>query len=146
LNTLNNITHRWLYRGRRPNWLARKINNFWAAIHSSGIAPTYLATLEVIGSKSGRIISLPVALTPIGGQRYLVSMLGNEAQWVQNVRAAHGRAFLRSGRRTEVQLEEVSVDQRAPILKAYRQRALGARLHIPVDKDATLTEFEAVSA
>jgi deazaflavin-dependent oxidoreductase (nitroreductase family) len=146
MNTLNNITHRWLYRGRRPNWLARIINNFWAAIHSSGIAPNYLATLEVTGRKSGRIISLPVAVTLVDGQRYLVSMLGDEAQWVQNVRAAHGRAFIRSGGRTEVQLEEVPVDQRAPILKAYLQRAPGARPHIPVDKDAALAEFEAVSA
>ena len=73
-------------------------------------------------------------------------MLGDVAQWVQNVRAAHGRAFMRSGGRTEVQLVEVPAAQRAPILKAYLQRALGARPHIPVDKDAPLAEFEAVSA
>jgi hypothetical protein len=145
VNTWTKIK-RWMYRGQRPNWFARIQNNFWAAIHSSGIAPKYLATLEVIGRKSGRIISLPVALTPMDGQRYLVSMLGDEAQWVQNVRAAHGKAFLRSGGRTEVQLVEIPVDQRAPILKAYLQRALGARPHIPVDKDAPLAEFEAVSA
>jgi hypothetical protein len=146
VNTLNNITHRWLYRGQRPNWLARILNGFWRAIHSSGIAPNYLATLEVPGRKSGRIISLPVAITLFGGQRYLVSMLGDEAQWVQNVRAAQGRAFIRSGRRTEVYLEEVPVDQRAPILKAYLRRAPGARPHISVGKDAPLAEFEAVSA
>ncbi len=105
-----------------------------------------MVTLEVAGRKSGRIISLPVAVALVGGQRYLVSMLGDEAQWVRNVRAAHGRAFIRSGGRTEVQLEEVPVDQRAPILKAYLQRAPGARPHIPVDKDAGLAEFEAVSA
>ena len=136
----------WMYRGERPNWFARIQNNFWAAIHSSGIAPNWLATLEVIGRKSGRIISLPVALTPVEGQRYLVSMLGDEAQWVQNVRAAHGKAFIRSGKRTEVLLEEVPVEQRAPILKAYLKRAPGARPHIPVDKDAPLLEFEAVAA
>jgi hypothetical protein len=145
LNTLFSIAHRWMYHGQRPNWFARIQNNFWAAIHSSGIAPNSLATLEVTGRKSGRIISLPVAITLVDGQRYLVSMLGDKAQWVQNVRAAHGKAFMRSGGRMAVQLEEVAVEQCAPILKAYLQRALGARPHIPVDKDAPLAEFEAIS-
>mgnify|MGYP002683123683 CR=1 FL=1 len=73
-------------------------------------------------------------------------MLGNEAQWVQNVRATHGRAFIRRAGRTAVRLEEVPVDQRAPILKAYLQRAPGARPHIPVNKDAPVAAFEAVAA
>jgi hypothetical protein len=148
LNRIYNLSqrwHRWLYRGLRPNGLARILNNFWAAVHSSGIAPNYLVTLEVTGRKSGRIIALPVAVALVDGQRYLVSMLGDEAQWVQNVRASRGRAYIRSGSRTEVQLEEVPVFQRAPILKAYLRRAPGARPHIPVDKDATLAEFAAVS-
>jgi len=82
----------------------------------------------------------------VGGERYLVSMLGDDAQWVQNVRAAHGRAFIRSGGRSEVRLEEVTASQRAPILKAYLHRAPGARPHVPVDKDAPLSAFEAVAA
>ncbi len=135
-----------MYRGQRPNWLARMQNTFWAFVHSSGIAPGLLATLEVTGRKSGRIISLPVAITTVDGQRYLVSMLGDDAQWVQNVRSAQGKAFLRSGTRTEVLLEEVPVGQRAPILKAYLKLAPGARPHIPVDKEAPLSEFEAVAA
>jgi F420H(2)-dependent quinone reductase len=102
--------------------------------------------LEVTGRKSGRTISLPVVVTILDGQRYLVSMLGNDAQWVQNVRGAAGRAVLRSGDREELELEEVPADQRAPILKAYLQRATGARPHLPVNKDAALTEFERVAA
>lgn len=143
---INDRTHRWLYRGQRPNGLARILNAFWAAIHSSGIAPNWLATLEVSGRKSGRMISLPVVVAWVDGQRYLVSMLGDEAQWVQNVRAANGSAFIRSGRRTAVQLEEVPVAQRAPILKAYLRRAPGARPHVPVDQDAPPAAFEAVAA
>ena len=65
---------------------------------------------------------------------------------MQNVRAAAGRAVLRSGDREEVQLEEVPADQRAPILKAYLQRAPGARPHLPVDKDASLVDFQKVAA
>ena len=137
---------RWLYRGQKPNWIARILNRAWAAIFSSGVAPDYLATLEVTGRKSGRTISLPVVVAIVDGQRYLVSMLGNNVQWVQNVRAAAGRAVLRSGDREEVQLEEVPADQRAPILKAYLQRAPGARPHLPVNKDAALAEFQKVAA
>lgn len=146
LDKVNNITHRRFYRGQRPNRIGRIINGLFAMLHSAGILPDYMVTLEVTGRKSGRLIALPVAIALVNGQRYLVSMLGNEAQWVQNVRAAHGRAFIRRGGRTAVQLEEVPVDQRAPILKAYLQRAPGARPHIPVDKDAPVAAFEAVAA
>jgi hypothetical protein len=82
----------------------------------------------------------------VDGQRYLVSMLGENVQWVHNVRAAGGRAVLRSGGREEIQLEEVPTDQRAPILRAYLQRAPGARPHVPVNKDATLADFQRVAA
>ena len=137
---------RWLYRGPRPNWIARILNRAWAVVASSGVASNYLVTLEVPGRKSGRIVSLPLVTAVVNGQRYLVSMLGDNGQWVRNVRAAGGRAVLRSGRREEVQLEEVPTDQRAPILRAYLQRAPGARPHVPVNKDATLAEFEKIAA
>jgi hypothetical protein len=45
-----------------------------------------------------------------------------------------------------IQLEEVSADQRAPILRAYLQRAPLARPHVPVNKDAALAEFQKVAA
>ncbi len=136
---------RWLYRGQRPNWIARILNRAWAAVFSSGIASNYLLTLEVTGRKSGRTISLPLVMAVVHGERYLVSMLGDNVRWVQNVRAAGGRAVLRSGGREEVQLEEVPADQRAPILRAYLQRAPGARPHMPVNKDASLAEFQRVA-
>lgn len=113
---------------------------------SSGVTSNYLVTLEVPGRKSGRIASLPLVPAVVDEQRYLVSMLGEDVNWVQNVRAAGGRAVLRSGDREEVQLEEVPTGQRAPILKAYLQRAPGARPHVPVNKDAALAEFEKIAA
>jgi deazaflavin-dependent oxidoreductase (nitroreductase family) len=137
---------RWLYRGRRPNWLARILSRASAAVASSGVAPNYLVTLEVTGRKSGRIFSLPLVMAVVDGQRYLVSMLGENVQWVHNVRAAGGKAVLRSWRREEIQLEEVPAAQRAPILKSYLQRAPGARPHVPVNKDAALAEFQKVAA
>ncbi len=136
----------WLYSGQRPNRIARIVNRWYATIASTGVTHNYMETLEVTGRKSGRTVSLPVVVTIVDGERYLVSMLGEQAQWVQNVRAANGRVVLHSGSREEVHLEEVPADQRAPILKAYLQRAPGARPHIPVDKDAPLAEFEKVAA
>jgi hypothetical protein len=81
----------------------------------------------------------------VNGQRYLVSMLGDNVQWVLNVRSAGGRAVLVSGSREEIRLMEVPGEQRAPILKAYLQRAPGARPHMPVSKDAPLAEFEKIA-
>ncbi len=144
--TLDDFT-RWLYRGQRPNWIARMMNRAGAAIASLGITSNYnMVTLEVTGRKSGRMVSLPVVMVAVDGQRYLVSMLGENVNWVHNVRAAEGRATLRSGGWEEVHLEDVPVGQRAPILKAFLQRAPGARPHVPVNKDAPIAEFEKVAA
>lgn len=43
---------RWLYRGGRPNSLARAINAVWARVFASGRGPSQVATLEVVGRKS----------------------------------------------------------------------------------------------
>ena len=120
---------RWLYRGPRPHWMARILNRAWAAVASWGVAPNYLVTLEVTGRKSGRIVSLPLVMAVIDGQRYLVSMLGDNGQWVQNVRAAGGRAVLRSGGREEVQLEEVPTDQRAQSIIPAKRGKKTWRIH-----------------
>ena len=99
--------NRWLYRGQHPNRIARAVNRFWAIVASTGVTPNYMETLEVVGRKSGRTITLPVAIAIVDGQRYLVSMLGEDVQWVRNVRATGGRAALRSGKREEIRLDNV---------------------------------------
>jgi hypothetical protein len=137
---------KWLYHGGRPNRVARVLNRCSAAIHALGVAPNYMVTLEVRGRRSGRRISLPLVMAVVDGERYLVSMLGAEVDWVRNVRAAGGIVTLRHGRREAVRLEEVPANQRAPVLKAYLKRAPGARPHLPVHKDAPLSEFEQVAS
>jgi hypothetical protein len=137
---------RWLYRGNRPHLLARALNRAWAVLHARGIAPGYLVTLEVPGRRTGRPISFPLVMAAIDGERYLVSMLGADAAWVANVKAAGGNALLRHGREERVRLEEIAVAERAPVLKEYLQRAPGARPHVPVDKDAPIAAFEAIAA
>ncbi len=136
---------RWMYRGGRPHTLAKILNWGWGILHAWGIFPNYI-TLEVTGRRSGKTVSFPLVMAVMNGQRYLVSMLGEEANWVRNLKAAGGKAKLRHGRSEEVLLEEVAVSQRAPILKEYLQRAPGARPHIPINKDAPLSEFEKIAS
>jgi len=137
---------RWLYRGGHPNKLAKFINKGWAYFHALGFFPNYLVTLEVTGRQSGKTIDFPLAMTVMNGERYLVSMLGENTNWVRNVRAARGRARLRHGVSEQVLLVEVEAARRAPILKKFLQHAPGARPHIPVDKDDPLSEFEKITS
>jgi hypothetical protein len=137
---------RWLYRGGHPNQLAKILNHGWAFIHALGVAPNYMVTLDVAGRQSGKTISFPLAMVTVDGERYLVSMLGADANWVRNVAAAGGRARLRHGKTEDIRLVTVDVAQRPPILKRYLQVAPGARPHIPVDKDAPVGEFAKIAA
>ena len=57
----------WMYRGNRPHRLARIANRLYAWVGSLGITPNYMETLEVIGRKSGKIVSFPVVITVIDG-------------------------------------------------------------------------------
>jgi hypothetical protein len=138
---------RWMYRGGRPNALARAVNRVSALASSAGLLSTERdVTLQVRGRRTGRIISFPVAIARHSGERYLVAMLGNDTNWVRNVRAAGGRVELVHGRRESVVLEDVDVGERAPILRRYLQIAPGARPHLPVDRHAPLAEFERIAA
>ena len=136
---------RWLYRGGRPHTVARILNRGWATLAGSGRAPKRVARLEVTGRRSGAVISFPVVLADYGGQDYLVSMLGDQANWVRNVRAARGQAVLKRGLRQEIVLSEVPADERAPILRRYLEVAPGARPHVPIDRNAPLDEFERIA-
>ncbi len=136
---------RWFYAGGRPNWMVRLLDRGTAALSARGVGPDYLVTLEVPGRRSGRIVRLPLVVAVVDDERYLVSMPGEETNWVRNVKAAGGDVALVHGRREEVHLEEVAPDRRAPVLKAYLQRATNASAHLPVNKDAPLAEFERVS-
>jgi deazaflavin-dependent oxidoreductase (nitroreductase family) len=134
-----------MYRGGRPSQPTRWVNRGVAALHASGVGPPSWVTLEVVGRKSGRPISFPLVMAAIAGERFVVSMLGNDAAWVRNLRAADGAALLRSGGEEHVRLEEVPTRNRAPLLREYLRIAPGARPHIPVDKNAPLAEFDAVA-
>ena len=137
---------RWLYRGGRPGRLARALNRVSAIQFAAGVlSPASAVTLEVRGRTTGRLISFPLVVADLAGERYLVAMLGNETHWVRNVRAAGGAAVLRRRHREDVRLEEVDPGLRAPILRRYLALAPGARPHVPVDRRAPLADFERIA-
>jgi hypothetical protein len=110
------------------------------------LSPVRAATLEVTGRHSGRLVPFSVVTAEYDHERYLVSVLGNDANWVRDVRAGDGRAVLCRGSRERVRLEEVESADRAPILRRYLAVAPGARPYLPVDHHALLAEFEGIAA
>ncbi|AGL16959.1 hypothetical protein L083_3449 [Actinoplanes sp. N902-109] len=134
-----------MYRGGRPNRLARALNTLSAAQFARGVlAPERAVTLEVRGRTTGRPVALPLVVADVSGEHYLVSMLG-EANWVRNVRAAGGIATLRHGRSRRVRLLEVPPGERAAVLRRYLALAPGARPHFPIGPDAPLADFAAIA-
>jgi hypothetical protein len=55
---------RWLYPGGRPNGLARLLNRAWAIVHGTGLLPQRYVTLEVLGRRTGRMLSFPLVIVP----------------------------------------------------------------------------------
>ena len=134
-----------MYVGGRGNRSARRYSRWWNRLLSLGLLPRRWVTLEVSGRRSGRPTRFPLGMADIGGTWYLVSMLG-ECNWVRNVRAADGDATLRRRRAQLVHLDELPVEQRAPVLKRYVERVPGARPHIPLDRDRPVADFEHIVA
>ena len=134
-----------MYRGGRADATARRLARMWAAVFGLGLAPRRWVTLEVPGRRSGRVARFPLGMADRDGQWYLVAMLGEHCNWVQNVRAAGGRATLRHRRAVACRLVEVPVSERAPVIKRYLEQVPGARPHIPVDRRAPVADFEAIA-
>lgn len=145
LQALNERLERSMYPGGRPSRVARMLNRGWALVGQAGLWPNRLVTLEVRSRRDGRMISFPLVVADLGGERYLVAMLGERARWVANVRAANGCVVLRHGRRETVRLEEVDPSGRPPILRRYVKVAPGGRAMIQVQPDAPQADFERIA-
>lgn len=137
---------RFYYRNRRPTWFGRLSNQAWAWATALGLMPPILLTLQVRDRRDGRLHSTVLVPVHHEGERYLVSMLGDGSEWVQNVRAAGGDAFIKRGRAYRVTLAEIPPKDRAPILRAWCQIATSGRRHFPVPHDAPEAAFAAISA
>jgi|SRR5579863_571158 len=134
------------YPGGRPRTFTRRLNSAQAWLTARGIFPPLLVALETSGRRSGKPFLVQLVVAQVGGERYLVSMLGENADWVRNARASAGAAVLRHRITENVKLVEMPASERAPILKAYLQVAPGGRPHFDVSLDAPLAEFEKVAA
>jgi deazaflavin-dependent oxidoreductase (nitroreductase family) len=102
----------------KPPWMQRHIGNRMAWMFGR----SRLSKLSVIGRRSGRWRTTPVAVLDHDGQRYLISYRG-ESEWVRNLRASQGRARLRhKGQVEEITVTEVPVADRPPLLEVYSER------------------------
>lgn len=134
-----------MYADGRANRTARRFAHLWSAVISLGLLPKRWVVLEVPGRRTGRVTRFPLGMADWQGEWYLVSMLGDECNWVRNVRAADGQVVLRRGRSLPCRLDEVPASDRGPIIKHFLQKAPGARPHIPVDPAAPRAAFDGVA-
>jgi hypothetical protein len=137
---------RFFYRDWRPTRLGKIWSGALAWVSGLGLTPQILVTLRVKDRSSGRLCSTVLVGATHQGRRYLVSMLGEASEWVLNVRAAGGNAFVKRGRSRPVVLAEIPPRERAPILKAWSQVATSGRRHLPVPHNAPVSAFEAIAA
>ena len=135
-----------MYAGSRGNATARRFARFWAVVLGAGLSPRRWVTLQVAGRRTGRVTRFPLGMADWAGNWYLVSMLGNDCNWVRNVRAAGGLVTIRHGRARACRLVEIPAEERAPILRRYLQKVPGARPHVPLDLDAPLAAFDGIAA
>jgi len=136
---------RYFYRDWRPTRFGRIWNGAYAWVSGLGLTPQILITLQVKSRSNGRLCSTVLVSASHEGSRYVVSMLGENSEWVKNVRAAGGEAFIKRGRSRPAMLTEIPIEERAPILKAWCQVATSGRKHLPVPYDAPVAAFEAIA-
>jgi deazaflavin-dependent oxidoreductase (nitroreductase family) len=141
---------------RKKSTYERVMNRVWYRVVATGLVPRRWpgtpvlgsTTLEVLGRKSGVMRRVPVTWVEVGGERYLVAMMGEESDWVHNARAAGGRVTLKRGRRREAVLQELPVGERAPIIQAWYKRTGSStpRKYIGLEPSADLGAFEKISS
>jgi deazaflavin-dependent oxidoreductase (nitroreductase family) len=95
----------------KPPWAARTIGARMARL----FRPSVVTVLSVPGRRTGRWRSASVAVLEYEQQRYLLSAYG-DTEWSRNLRSA-GRCRLSGRGRTEtVDVVEVPVHDRAPLI------------------------------
>lgn len=137
---------RYFYGDWRPTRLGRLWSRAYAFVAGLGILPELLVTLQTTNRTSGRLDSTVLVGAKLAGQRYLVSMLGDHSDWVEDLRATGGKAFIKRARSRPVKLTEIAIRDRAPILKQWAKVATSGRRHLPVSPDEPLPAFEAIAA
>jgi deazaflavin-dependent oxidoreductase (nitroreductase family) len=101
----------------RVGLFVRSNNAVMRSLIRAGIRIGTFAVLTAPGRRTGRPVHVPLVVFSHGGNRYLVASYG-VVNWVQNLRAAGGRAELRRGHTTEkITTIELPPEQAGPILR-----------------------------
>ncbi|WP_206673585.1 nitroreductase family deazaflavin-dependent oxidoreductase [Pseudactinotalea terrae] len=113
-----------LYAGGRPGRLMRWWIALDVALYSRGWGtPHQAAVLLVPGRRSGRTHAVPIVIVDLGGRARI----------------------RRRGRDRRVRLTLVPVGERAPILRRYLAIAPGARPHVGVRREASVSDLHQVA-
>lgn len=96
----------------KPSWFTKKFNSVMAA---SNIAERLTVKKRVSGDPQ----EVAVTTVTIHGVKYLLSTRG-ESQWVKNIRANPNVTLTVKGKPTAYTATEVPVDERAPIIAAFK--------------------------
>ena len=107
-------------RASLPRWL-KFANPVIVALQRRGVVIGTMRLLAVPGRKSGQLRTTPVSPLMVEGERYIIAGL-EEADWVKNARVA-GWGILARGREQErVNLMELPLQDRAPVLREFPNR------------------------
>lgn len=130
---------------KKPGTAVRIANAILGFFSSRGMGPDKIHKIEVRGRKSGQLRTAVISVVEYEGDRYLVAPRGN-TEWSRNVKAANGDATLLRKDREKVHLEEVPVDQRAPIIKAYLgENATSTKAYFGVEPEAPIEKFQKIA-
>jgi hypothetical protein len=102
----------------KPPWFV--VNVFNKIAMATGISGS--ETMVVKSRVSGQEQRIPVISVDVDGTKYLVSTRG-ESQWVKNLRADPRVTLERRGVSARFVATEVPVENRGPVLAAYRVKA-----------------------
>ena len=128
-----------------PSAFVKAMNAVVGRLASWGLVPGGTALLQVKGRRSGQTRSTAVTWVDHDGQRYLVAPRGN-TEWVRNVKAAGGQVVLKRRKSEQVRLQEVPVEQRAPIIQAYlKKTARVTKREFGIEPDAPSDEFQRIA-
>ena len=102
---------------RLPGWL-KIVNPAIVALQRCGVVIGTMRLLSVPDRKSGKLHTTPVSPLTVDGERYIISGL-EDADWVKNARIAGWGILVRGQEQERVNLFELPLQERAPVLRAF---------------------------
>jgi F420H(2)-dependent quinone reductase len=130
---------------RRPPFWLKLANRLNVPLLWYGFGPGAQRLLSVPGRTTGLLRTNPIATVEVDGHRYIVA--GWEtSDWVRNARAAGWGIVGRGRHRERVQLTELPIADRLPILREFARNVRGGRAFLTVAADASDDDFKKASA